>query len=160
MKCISSCMKASMKTCPICRGDIEYKNICVMSDQKQKQDDKKMPTKDEKLDDIIKKKGKHLIFSAYDITEKIQQRFENIVGNYARIDNIIRNYNTGNVNILLLNPYYYGNGLNLTETTDIIFYHKMTKEMEEQIIGRVCRIGKKDSIKVYYLYYNNEIRAT
>lgn len=161
LQCISSSMKASMKSCPICRGEIEYKNICVLSEEpKQINNSKTLPTKDEQLNTILKKKGKHLIFSAFDISDKIQQRFENIVGNHARIDNIIKCYNTGDVNILLLNPYYYGNGLNLTETTDIIFYHKMTKEMEEQIIGRVCRIGKKDVIKVYYLYYNNEIRST
>mgnify|MGYP007063469260 CR=1 FL=1 len=41
-------------------------------------------------------------------------------------------------------------------TTDIIIYHKLTKSMEEQVIGRAQRIGRKDSLKVTYLQFDSE----
>ena len=50
----------------------------------------------------------------------------------------------------------FGSGLNLQMTTDIIIYHKLTKSMEEQVIGRAQRIGRIDSLKVTYLQFDRE----
>jgi hypothetical protein len=56
----------------------------------------------------------------------------------------------------LLNAKNYGSGLNLQMTTDIIIYHKMSKDLENQVIGRGQRLGRTDALNVHYLYYENE----
>ena len=57
-----------------------------------------------------------------------------------------------------MNAQYFGAGMNLQMATDIVIYHRFTKEMEEQIIGRAHRMGRDISIplSVYYLLHNNE----
>ena len=57
---------------------------------------------------------------------------------------------------MLLNAKYYGAGLNLQITNDIIIYHRFDKETEEQIIGRANRYGRTEPLSVYYLLHDNE----
>ena len=47
--------------------------------------------------------------------------------------------------------------MNFENSTDIIFVHRMKKRMEEQVIGRAQRIGRKTRLNVYYLQYENEV---
>jgi len=56
----------------------------------------------------------------------------------------------------MLNAQNFGAGMNLQCATDIIMYHRFTREMEEQIIGRGQRIGRKGILNVYYLIHENE----
>ena len=42
-------------------------------------------------------------------------------------------------------------------TSDVIIYHRMSKDLETQIIGRAQRPGRTTSLKVHYLCYENEI---
>jgi len=58
----------------------------------------------------------------------------------------------------MLNAQYFGAGMNLQMTTDIIMYHRFDKEMEEQIIGRAQRLGRAvdKPLNVYYLLHDNE----
>ena len=66
-------------------------------------------------------------------------------------------YKNGSLNILLLNSNNFGTGLNLEMTTDIIFYHKMKKDIEQQVIGRAQRFGRPNKLNVHFLYYDNEL---
>jgi hypothetical protein len=56
----------------------------------------------------------------------------------------------------MLNAQYFGAGMNLQMTTDLVIYHRFSNEMEEQIIGRAQRLGRKTPLNVYYLLHNNE----
>ena len=58
----------------------------------------------------------------------------------------------------MLNAQFFGAGMNLQMATDIIMYHRFTKEMEEQIIGRAQRLGRSinEPLNVYYLLHDNE----
>lgn len=58
----------------------------------------------------------------------------------------------------MLNAQFFGAGMNLQMATDIIMYHRFTKEMEEQIIGRAQRLGRSitEPLNVYYLLHENE----
>ena len=127
---------------------------------------KKLPKKIDALIDIIlsNTNGKFLIFSEYDNTFRdIENRLKekniswnNVKGSGARIKNIINDFNNGKTKILLLNAKYNGAGLNLEQTTDIIIYHRMSAELEKQIIGRGQRFGRTKALNIYYLCYDNE----
>jgi SNF2 family DNA or RNA helicase len=77
-------------------------------------------------------------------------------GNVNSISKSINDYNYGNINVLLLNSNLFGCGLNLQCTSDIVFLHKTESELEKQIIGRAQRIGRKNSLNIWYLMYQNE----
>ena len=55
-----------------------------------------------------------------------------------------------------MNAKNFGAGMNLQCATDIIMYHRFSKEMEEQIIGRGQRLGREGTLNVYYLIHDNE----
>ena len=56
----------------------------------------------------------------------------------------------------MLNAKHYGSGLNLQMTTNIVIYHKMTPELENQVIGRGQRVGRTCSLQITHLCYKNE----
>jgi hypothetical protein len=78
-------------------------------------------------------------------------------GNLKEIDSAVQEYKYGNAKILLSNSSLFGCGMNFENSTDIIFVHKMKSEMEQQVIGRAQRIGRKTRLNVFYLQYENEI---
>lgn len=77
-------------------------------------------------------------------------------GNIKSIDNSVNEYKYGNAKILLSNSTLFGCGMNFENSTDIIFVHKMSKDMEEQVIGRAQRLGRKNILNINYLQYENE----
>jgi len=77
-------------------------------------------------------------------------------GNMKDIDNSVNEYKVGNAKILLSNSKLFGCGMNFENSTDIIFVHKMDKEIEEQVIGRAQRMGRKNTLNIIYLEYENE----
>ena len=85
-------------------------------------------------------------------------KYSRISGNMSCINNVLTKFKNGDINVLLLNSRYYGTGMNITEATDIIIYHKMKKELELQVIGRAQRIGRKSQLKIHYLYHSNEYK--
>jgi superfamily II DNA or RNA helicase len=77
-------------------------------------------------------------------------------GNINDIDKSIYEYKYGNAKILLSNSTLFGCGMNLENSSDIIFVHKMNKDMEKQVIGRAQRLGRKSKLNIIYLLYENE----
>ena len=77
-------------------------------------------------------------------------------GNIESINNSIKEYTFGNINILLLNSNLFGCGLNLQCTTDIVFLHKNEPTLEKQIIGRAQRPGRINKLNIFYLMHENE----
>lgn len=154
--------------CPMCRNPLGSSNLIAIDDNTQKQDKQsQLPSKDEAFIEILQKysNGKFLVFSAHDqsfkgIEESIEtmhKKCVKLIGSGSRIKNIINDYKTGNVEVLLLNANHYGTGLNLENTTDLVFYHKMTPDMESQVIGRAQRFGRTSPLRIHYLYQENEI---
>lgn len=105
-----------------------------------------------------------LVFSSYDGTfamckntlSKINMECKEIKGTPEQINKIVTNYNNQELNCLFLNSKHMGFGMNLQKTTDIIIMHKMETEMENQVIGRAYRIGKKTPLRVWYIYNQSE----
>ena len=110
---------------------------------------------------------KTLIFSSYDNTfnsiEKTLSennfKYCKISGNTNQINSTVQKYKNGEINILLLNSTHFGSGLNLQMTTDIVFFHKMSKDLEQQVIGRGQRYGREDTLKLHFLCYDNEMNT-
>ena len=109
---------------------------------------------------------KVIIFSDYSkifntITELLKENGMHYVeldgGNVKAIDKILHEYKAGGgARVLMLNSAFYGCGMNLENTTDIIFFHKTDRIMYEQVIGRAQRPGRTGRLAVHNLLYLNE----
>jgi SNF2 family DNA or RNA helicase len=105
-----------------------------------------------------------LVFSSYDgtfgvcknILKKYSMDCKEIKGTPEQINKMVDRYNKQELSCLMLNSKYMGFGMNLQQTTDIIIMHKMETEMENQVVGRAYRIGKKTPLRVWYIYHKTE----
>ena len=178
-ECIS--MSLSHKPqCPVCRADMTMDDIIAIDDEDEMSCDKdETEEKDEdreKNDNFkiyfekIMGQGnkKLLIFSEYERSfNKIKEylsnansKFSELKGATTRIDNIVKRFKSDDedrLDVLLLNAKYFGSGLNLENTTDIILYHKMGDPMTKQVIGRAQRPGRTCPLNIWRLCYDNEI---
>jgi len=111
------------------------------------------------------KDSKILIFSSTDmsfdriirIMRELNIKYADLKGNKYIIQKTLNNFKEGNINVLLVNIYNYGSGLNLECSTDIIMFHKFDKLIESQVIGRAQRKGRKEKLNIHYLLNENEI---
>lgn len=113
---------------------------------------------------------KALIFANFSETlDNLQKRLDKekltylrLQGTPAQINNIVRRYKLTRdhpeaVNVLLINASEYCAGLNLQNTTDLIFTHKvLDRNVEAQIVGRAVRVGRTKNLNVHYVLYHNE----
>jgi len=113
---------------------------------------------------------KALIFASFNETlENLEKEldkdgitFLRLQGTPSQINNIVRRYKLTSdhpeaVNVLLINSSEYCAGLNLQNTTDLIFTHKVLDlNVEAQLIGRAVRIGRTKNLNVHYVLYHNE----
>jgi hypothetical protein len=135
----------------------------------------------EYLDEI---KGSIVLFSQWDdLLNKVGAilRKQGIIavfckGNYARRDKVIRDFNDGDIQVIMLSSTNTASGTNLTKASEIIFldpvYGEKTlrKQTESQAIGRAHRIGQKKQLIVTRfivkdtieeeIYENNRIEDT
>ena len=78
-------------------------------------------------------------------------------GNIKEVDRILIEFRDNlNVKILLIDNAYFGVGLNIEYTTDIIFFHNTDDKIKKQIIGRAQRFGRKSKLNIWELKYYNE----
>lgn len=171
-ECLTIILQKGNK-CPNCKEIIEKKNIHLINNnidsinKKNTENDKKK--KIEVLLEILNnnKDGKIMVFANYPETfSKIEQMlydnkisYAQLKGNSNTINNHINEFSEGKIRVILLNAKYFGAGLNLQMATHIIIYHRFTKELEEQIIGRAQRLGRSNQLNIYYLIHDNEDRA-
>lgn len=111
---------------------------------------------------IIKSKphGRFLIFSSVDFANLIVElKINNIT--YHELKGVgyqkyINEFKKGIYNVILLNARYNGAGIDLSEATDVIMYHRQEKTIETQNIGRAQRFGRNSQLTVHFLEYENE----
>ena len=124
-----------------------------------------------------KEQRKILIFSEYEgsfnpkllnILNKFKIRYSRVKGSAVSINKIINDYKGINqinssskkvdeeIDVLLINSRYFGAGLNLENSSDIIILHKQGVDLLHQVIGRAQRLGRKFPLNVWKLYYKNE----
>jgi SNF2 family DNA or RNA helicase len=113
--------------------------------------------------------SKVLVFSEYthiynDITNILSNNrisHSTIRGHSGSINNTIERFKSDKSNkldVLLLNSKFCGSGLNMENATDVIIYHKMSEELEKQVIGRAQRPGRNGKLNIWKLLYENEIQ--
>lgn len=156
------------KNCQYCLKKITQKSLHIIEKNIKKsssfiKNNKKI---NEKLDVLIelinkKKNGKFLVFANYCLTfKKIEEVIKKNKITYAILNNgskeNIEKFKNGKIKVLMLNATNFGAGLNLQEATDVIIYHRFSKETEEQVIGRAQRLGRTEQLNVYYLIHHNE----
>ena len=120
------------------------------------------------LIDLVQNKpnGSFMIFAGYmDTFHKIETKlkalqipYHILKGQSSVVKRHIDDFKDKKVRILMLNAQFFGAGMNLQMASDIIMFHRFTKEMEEQIIGRAQRLGRSitEPLNVHYLLHDNE----
>ncbi len=78
-------------------------------------------------------------------------------GNTDAVNEILQDYKNSDLKVLLINSITEGCGLNLSETTHILFMHKTEKRLIEQIIGRAQRYGRTNRLHIIALLNSNEL---
>lgn len=152
--------------CPVCRSEISSNDILYVNENRIKR--KKKLNKFDQLQllfDAFNKEDKILIFSQYDnsflkiqdICKSRNKTFSYLKGTAFHIQTLLQQYELGNLDILLLNARNYASGMNLENTDRVILFHKMSEDIEMQIIGRANRLNRKKELNVYKLVYETEI---
>jgi hypothetical protein len=79
-------------------------------------------------------------------------------GNFKEIDRILNEFRTNDaVKFLLIDDPYFIVGLNLEFVTDIVFFHQTDIKTKNQLVGRSQRLGRINSLNVWFIYYVNEV---
>lgn len=161
-ECFFKCIEYNNK-CALCRSVIDSSKIIYINtdDRDNKKTEIKYITKPEKIIEIINnnKDGKYLIFSdhnhSFNLISAILKNnnidFLQIRGNVTSRETNIQLFKDGKIPVIFLNSTIDCAGLNLQETTDIILYHEMSSDTQNQIIARANRIGRSVSLNVHHL---------
>jgi hypothetical protein len=152
--------------------DKEYQKNEEIKSQKKNNDDyiqynySKMHFLENYIIDLKNKNDKILLFSDFSnvfnniqiICEQNNILYEDLEkGNMQDIEKAVVNYKYGNAKILLANSSLFSCGMNLENSTHIIFVHKIDDSILDQVIGRAQRLGRTCILKVLSLEYENEI---
>ena len=164
-RCIMKWLETT-KTCPMCRAPVNVKELIYIQKgasgpvEERKVDDSPKP-KHKAVTDILLRdpSKKFLICSMFDESFSLIRReleenrmgYVEISGTKTSRDSKLKRFREGNVNIIFLNSRFNGAGINLEMVTDIILYHEMPAPIEEQVIGRALRIGRKGDVTVHHL---------
>jgi SNF2 family DNA or RNA helicase len=175
------CLCESLKrvaACPLCRERItDLKTIQVVgntivneSQLVQQADPNKKLSKNETFIKFLLEhpNAKILMFSGYDATfsgmeVKLQEsniKYATVNGSQARINKLLREFQNGKYNVLFLNARNMGAGLNIECATHVVMFHRMSSELENQIIGRAMRLGRKQPLDVVHMLHENELGNT
>jgi SNF2 family DNA or RNA helicase len=184
--CIKLCLN-NKNVCPICKKDLTGKDLLVMNLNKNKNQNidpliEKYGSKLGKLISIIKnlvcyEKTRIIIFSMFDDMLSLvgktlaENEIENcfVKGNVGSRNKAIRKFKDGKNDIgednkvIMLSLHNAASGTNLTEATHIFFIEPINatkeecKNIENQAIGRACRIGQIHKIIVTRILLENTI---
>lgn len=168
-KCIDNWYNKTLY-CPYCRSKVEQSLHTIVDVGCGSSATEISATSRDKINmllDLLRKQTgrKVIIFSDYSkifntITELLKDNGMRYVeldgGNVKALDKILNEYKFGGARVLMLNSAFYGCGMNLENTSDIIFFHKTDRIMYEQVIGRAQRPGRTGRLAVHNLLYLNE----
>ena len=170
--CIINCMQRN-PSCPLCRTAINFKSLQhIDMDAKTPTDATEnvlISNKPKKRDALLNlitetKGGKFLVFNRYDnpfleieglLLEK-GIRVTSVRGNKDHISSILKQFERGDIQVLLMNSTEAGAGIDLKSATHIVLMHAMRKEEEKQIIGRAIRLGRIEPLNLVRLLHQEE----
>ena len=170
-ECIINCFKRELK-CPLCRAAIGVANLKQINIGEINTSENTLiaPVKPSKKDALLKvindnKTGKFLIFNRYDnpfleIEGQLLEkgiRVANVRGNKDHISSILKQFEKGDIQVLLMNSTEAGAGIDLKSSTHIVLMHNMRKEEERQIVGRAIRLGRTEPLHLVRLLHEAEV---
>lgn len=163
-KCCNNCFHLhciqSVEKCPICREEINKNSLMLIDPQNSPELNMEIPrikTKEKIILDIINSKPgeKFVVYSEYDIT---LDYLKELIPSAVKLSRTSDHHKllSEQRQIYLINAkfYFYGHNINFIE--NLIFYHRMSNEMEENIISRHIRIDRVKPLTVHYLCHINE----
>ena len=77
-------------------------------------------------------------------------------GNQKLIEKTLKDYKEGDVQVLLLNSMIEGAGMDLENTTHLLFMHKTEEKFIGQVMGRAQRFGRVKPLNVIMIFNKNE----
>jgi hypothetical protein len=77
-------------------------------------------------------------------------------GSQKTIERTLNDYKEGDIQVLLLNSMIEGAGMNLENTTHLLFMHKTEEKFIEQVVGRAQRYGRKTPLNIIMVFNKNE----
>jgi len=172
--CIIQCLQRA-SSCPMCRSALDFQKLRHIDLKATGPEDGKKenvivkavkPTKKDALFKLITetKGGRFLIFNRFDnpfyeIEEKLLEkgvRVASVRGNKDHVSSILKQFEKGDIQVLLMNSMQAGAGMDLKSATHIVLMHLMKKEEEKQIIGRAIRLGRTEPLNLVRLLHDNE----
>jgi len=100
-------------------------------------------------------KSRILICGDFDSTFNILlnniNKWSMIKGSSKMISKILKQFESGEKQILCLNSKYSCAGMNITCATDIIMFNNLSEATKTQFIGRAQRPGRKTPLNIHYL---------
>ena len=156
--------------CPLCRKAMNPKDLVALGTKSVPMinlTSEVFNDKEEALEAIfsnMRTKSKIIIssgptgnfFKIMELANKFKMTVRQLNGNIQTKNKILEDFKTGSLNILYLPAYESGSGLNLTEATDLVLYHKMSNGIEDQVIGRAQRLGRTTPLNIWKIQYENE----
>jgi len=172
-KCLFNWANSSIHTrnsvihCPECRTPIDSnKIVAIVKNNRNIKTAPQLLSKEEQFLKIIEQKpeGRFLLFSRMDsqfyhlcslLTSK-HISYSEMKGSTSHMMSILKNFNEGNIKVILLNTNYAGFGIDINTATDVIIYHKMPNE-KSQAVGRAQRVGRTETLTIHNLCYSHEL---
>lgn len=77
-------------------------------------------------------------------------------GTQEKNEAVLKKYKSGEVTTLLVNSIQDGVGLNLENTTHIVFLHYTNPKMIDQVVCRAQRPGRTNQLEIVCIYHENE----
>lgn len=155
--------------CPECGEKLDKSGIKILDKEKKEKLKKKIRELKNKMDTLIellqtRKDRKILLFANYNETfnkimvvlTKYGITHSLLTGQASHVAKTLKEFENGKINVLMLNARFFGAGMNLQMATDVIMYHRFDKDLEEQVIGRAQRLGRKNKLNIFYLLHDNE----
>jgi SNF2 family DNA or RNA helicase len=166
--CVKSMISSNIGRCPVCRTLLKNSNIYLMKPMNEKPIDlvQKYGTKIANLIQICKNtKGKIVLYSH---TETLISNVANILNkNYIKTKiihhELVENFEKDEVKVLVVSSINNASGLDLTCASTIIILEPlkenyiMRKQIENQIVGRLHRIGQQNEVSFIRLIVKDTI---
>jgi len=172
-ECIIQCIQRN-PSCPMCRTALSYTNLRQIEPDSEKVNtgkpvnemviERKPKKKEALLKLITEGKGRFLVFNRYDNPfleiegELVDKgiKVATVRGNKDHVSIILKKFEKGEIQVLLMNSMQAGVGMDLVGATHIVLMHSMKSEEERQIVGRAMRLGRTEPLNLVRLLHENE----
>lgn len=170
--CIIQCIQRN-PSCPLCRSALDYRRLRQLDTEgvpeRKIEEIERKPKKKEALLKLITETrgGRFLVFNRYDNPfleiegELLEKgiRVATVKGNKDHVSNTLKQFEKGEIQVLLMNSTHAGVGMDLKSATHIVLMHLMKTEEEKQIIGRAIRLGRNEQLNLIRLLHDSEERT-